>query len=196
MVGTIVYQFVIPDANVLSPGLSTKLTVCGAVPCAIFEVGVSLPSLKIPTILSKYWIREMSMGCMLPAPHTFLRVKYSMSAMSKPFGWVTTRCAVESVSSAVICRVMPRSSFAFSAMALMFDTPVPNWRRVTSLMFWAHTIGKPVIAPLATAAPDRAAPRLSMVRRVRVRVVFPCFGIVFLLLRPCGACGFHSSTSV
>ena len=118
-----------------------------------------------------------------------------MSAMSKPFGWVTTRCAVESVSSAVICRVMPRSSLALSAMTLMFDTPVPNWRRVTSLMFCAHTIGKPVIAPLATAAPDTAAPRLSMVRRERVRVVFLCFGTIFLLLRPGGACGFHSTSS-
>ena len=54
MVGTIVYQFVMPAANCLSPGFSTKLTVCGAVPCAIFEVGVSLPSLKMPTILSKF----------------------------------------------------------------------------------------------------------------------------------------------
>ena len=73
--------------------------------------------------------------------------------MSKLFGWVTTLCAVESVSSAVIWSVMPRSSLAFSAMTLMFDTPVPNWRRVTSLMFCAQTIGKPVIAPLAAAAP-------------------------------------------
>ena len=129
----------------------------------------------------------MSIGCMLPAPHTFFSVKYSMSAMSKLFGWVTTRCAVESVSSAVICSVIPSSSLAFSAMTLMFDTPVPNWRRVTFLMFWAQTIGNPVIAPLATAAPDRAAPRLSMVRRVRVRSVLLRFDIRLSPVVPRGA---------
>ena len=43
---------------------------------------------------------------------------------------MTARWAAASESSAVISSVMPRSSLHFSAMALRFDTPVPNWRSV------------------------------------------------------------------
>ena len=42
-------------------------------------------------------------------------------------------------------------------MALRFDTPVPNWRSVTFLMFCAQIVGKPVMAPLPMATPAAAA---------------------------------------
>ena len=97
------------------------------------------------------------MGCMLPAGNTFLHTQYSMSAMSKELGWVMARWVTESESNAVICNVMPRSSLHLSAMALMFETPVPNWRRVTFLMFCAQMVGKPVMAPDPIAAPAAIA---------------------------------------
>ena len=50
MVGTMVYQLVITFAKPLDSGPPVKLTVWGAVPWAIFDEGVSRPSLKIPTI--------------------------------------------------------------------------------------------------------------------------------------------------
>ena len=55
---------------------------CGAVPCAMTESGVSLPVMKSGTILSKYLIFLTSIGCMTPAGKTFLQIQYSMSAMS------------------------------------------------------------------------------------------------------------------
>ena len=61
---------------------STKPTVFGAVPCAICEVGVSLPVVKIGTILSNSLIRFASIGCSTPVGNTFLMTKYSMSATS------------------------------------------------------------------------------------------------------------------
>src|SRR3954454_15978749 len=42
---------------------------------------------------------------------------------------------------------------AGSAIAFRFDTPVPNWRSVTFLMFCAQIVGNPVTAPLAAATP-------------------------------------------
>jgi hypothetical protein len=69
-----------------------------------------------------------------------------MSAMSKLSGWVAARCVTLSESSAVISSVKPRSSFTFCATSLRLDTPVPNWRSVTSLMFCAQIIGNPVTA--------------------------------------------------
>ncbi len=59
---------------------------------------------------------------------------------------------------------MPRSALHFSAMALRFDTPVPNWRSVIG--FCAQMVGKPVTAPEPAAAPLRAAAPLSRLRRV------------------------------
>ena len=168
-----VYQLVIDFEKLFEFGPSVKLTVWGAVPWAIFEEGVRRPSLKIPTILSKYLSLLMSIGCMFPLGHTFFKVKYSISAMSKLFGWVTTRWAVASVFRAVISSVIPRSSFAFLAISLMLETPVPNCRKVTFLMFWAQIVGKPVMAWDPTAAPSATAlPRLRRSRREReVRVV-------------------------
>ena len=106
------------------------------------------------------------MACRLPAGQTFLQIQYSMSAMSKDFGWVAARCVTLSESSAVISRVKPRSSFTFSATSLRFDTPVPNWRSVTSLMFCDQTVGNPVIAPEPRAKPEVAAAPLSTLRRL------------------------------
>ncbi len=95
----------------------------------------------------------------MPAGNTFLQIQYSMSAMSKLLAWVTTRCDTASESSAVICRVMPRSALHFSAMALRFDTPVPNWRSVIG--FCAQMVGKPVTTPPPAARPASAPAPLS-----------------------------------
>src|SRR3546814_7653785 len=102
---------------------------------------------------------------MMPAGNTFLQIQYSMSAMSKDFGWVTARWATASESSAVICRVMPVSALHFSAMALRFDTQVPNWRSVTFLLFCAQMVGNQVNAPLPAARPMPAAAPLRTERR-------------------------------
>src|SRR5258708_6965374 len=76
---------------------------------------------------------------------------------------VTARGGVGCESIAVISSVMPRSALHFSAMALRFDTPVPNWR---SVMFdCAQMVGKPVIAPLPAARPANAAVPFNIVRR-------------------------------
>ena len=48
----------------------------------------------------------------------------------------------------------------FSAMALRFDTPVPNWRSVI-VVFCAQMVGKPVIAPEPAASRRRGAPLSS-----------------------------------
>ena len=113
-----VNQSVWPLANLVEPWPSTKLTVLGAVPCAITLSGFSLPVVKIGTIWPKYLIFLTFIGWRLPPGKTFLHIQYSMSPMSNEFGWVTTRCTTASESSAVICRVMPRSALAFSAISL------------------------------------------------------------------------------
>ena len=82
MVGIKVAHWVGPLANFTESGPSTNSTVCGAVPCAMFEVGVSLPLMKIGTILSKILIFFVSIGCITPVGNAFLVLKYSMSAMS------------------------------------------------------------------------------------------------------------------
>ncbi len=76
---------------------------------------------------------------------------------------MTARCAAASESVAVISSVIPRSSLHFSAIALMFETPVPNWRSVIG--FCAQMVGKPVIAPEPAMAPTAAAPVFSNERR-------------------------------
>src|SRR3954471_9233606 len=149
---------------------STKLTVLGAVPWAITESGFSLPVVKIGTILSKYLIFLTFIACSVFAGKTFLHIQYSISPMSNEFGWVTTRCTTASESSAVICRVMPRSALHFSAISLIADTPVPHWRRVMFLLFCAQIIGKPVIAPLPIAAPAKPAVPFRTLRRPRFRL--------------------------
>ena len=78
---------------------------------------------------------------------------------------MTTRCTTASESSAVICSVMPRSALHFSAISLRFDTPVPNWRSTMFLLFCAQIVGKPVIAPLPTAAPAKPAAPFRTLRR-------------------------------
>ena len=152
-------------ANLVEPAPSTKLTVLGAVPWAITLSGFSLPVVKIGTILSKYLIFLTSIACRLLAGKTFLIIQYSMSPMSNEFGWVTTRCTTASESSAVICRVMPRSALHFSAISLIADTPVPHWRSTMFLLFCAQIVGKPVTAPLPSAAPAMPAAPFSILRR-------------------------------
>ncbi len=52
MVGISVIHCVGSFENFLESGPSTKVTLCGAVPCAIVDSGVSLPVMKIGTIWS------------------------------------------------------------------------------------------------------------------------------------------------
>ena len=115
-------------------------------PWAITLSGFSLPVVKIGTILSKYLIFLVSIACSVLAGKTFLTIQYSMSPMSKEFGCVTTRCTTASESSAVICRVKPRSALAFSAISLKADTPVPHWRSTMFLLFCAQIVGAPIDA--------------------------------------------------
>ena len=82
MVGIMVSHWVGVGAKRALPAPSTKPTVFGAVPCATVEVGVSLPVVKIGTILSNRRILLVSIGCNTPAGKTFLQIQYSMSAMS------------------------------------------------------------------------------------------------------------------
>ena len=159
-----------PLANLVEPAPSTKLTVLGAVPWAITELGLSLPVVKIGTILSKYLIFLTFIACSVFAGKTFLHIQYSISPMSNEFGWVTTRCTTASESSAVICSVMPRSALHFSAISLIADTPVPHWRRVMFLVVCAQIIGKPVTAPLPTAAPATPAAPFRTLRRPNFRL--------------------------
>ena len=99
---------------------------------------------------------------------------------------MTVRWAAASESVAVISSVMPRSALHFSAIALRFDTPVPNWRNVIG--FCAQIVGKPDIVPVPAATPTAAAPVLSSERRVK-----PVFAVVVVSLmlvmlfsfRPC-----------
>ncbi len=144
------------------------------------ESGASLPSMKMPTILLKFFSFLVSIGCRLPVAKTFLQIQYSRSAMSKLLGCVAARCVTASLSSADISSLKPRSSFTFSATSLMFETPVPNWRRVTFLMFCAQMVGNPVIAPEPMAMPAAAAPPLITARRPirRPRVVSFCLLIL------------------
>ena len=94
---------------------------------------------------------------------------------------MTARCAAASESVAVISSVMPRSALHLSAIALRFDTPVPNWRSVIG--FCAQIVGKPVMAPEPAARPTAAAPVFSSERReIPVLLscglghgLFPCF---------------------
>src|SRR3990170_1293983 len=65
-------------------------------------------------------------ACSVFAGKTFLHIQYSISPTSNELGCVTTRCTTASESSAVICRVMPRSALHFSAISLIADTPVPH----------------------------------------------------------------------
>src|SRR5215472_13995415 len=58
---------------------------------------------------------------------------------------------------------MPRSALHFSAISLMFDTPVPNWRSVMFLLFCAQIIGAPTELP--TAAPASPAAPFRTLRR-------------------------------
>src|SRR5437868_179194 len=60
---------------------------------------------------------------------------------------------------------MPKSALHFSAISLMFDTPVPNWRSVMFLVVCAQSVGKPVTTPLPSAAPAMPAAPLSILRR-------------------------------
>ncbi len=106
------------------------------------------------------------MACRLPVGQTFLQIQYSISAMSKLSGWVAARWVTASESSAVISSVKPRSSFTFFATSLRFDTPVPNWRRVMSLMFCAQSVGAGKVEAAAVAA----AP-FSSVRRPSLPVL-------------------------
>ena len=69
-------------AMIAESAASTKPTVCGAVPCAMTESGVSLPVMKSATILSKYLIFLMFIACSTFAGKTFFTIHYSMSAMS------------------------------------------------------------------------------------------------------------------
>ena len=158
-------HWVWPLANLVEPAPSTKLTVLGAVPWAMTLSALSLPVVKIGTILSNSLIFLTSIACSVLAPKTFLIIQYSMSPMSKELGCVTTRCTTASESSAVICSVMPRSALHFSAISLIADTPVPHWRSTMFLLFCAQITGKPVIAPLPTAAPAMPAAPLSILRR-------------------------------
>ena len=48
-------------------------------------------------------------------------------------------------------------------MALRFETPVPNWRKV--IFDCAQMVGKPVMRPEPAAKPMAAAPVLSSERR-------------------------------
>ncbi|MGA3401789.1 MAG: hypothetical protein ABSC95_21460 [Acetobacteraceae bacterium] len=51
---------------------------------------------------------------------------------------------------------------------MRFDTPVPNWRIVTFLMFCAQMVGNPLIVPDPAAAPSVASPAVySKLRRPR-----------------------------
>src|SRR4029079_7873889 len=165
-----VNQSVWPLANLLEPAPSTKLTVLGAVPWAITESGFSLPVVKIGTILSKYLIFLTVIAWRLPPGKTFLHIQYSISPISKELGWVTTRCTTASESSAVICRVMPRSALHFSAISLIADTPVPHWRSTMFLLFCAQITGKPATAPLPTAAPATPAAPFRTLRRPYFRL--------------------------
>ena len=166
-------QPVWPLANLVDPGPSTKLTVFGAVPWAMTLSGFSLPVVKIGTILSKYLIFLTSIACSVFAGKTFLHIQYSISPTSNEFGCVTTRCTTASESSAVICSVKPRSALHFSAISLMFDTPVPHWRSTMFLVFCAQITGKPVIAPLPSAAPAAPAAPFSILRRPTPNLVPP-----------------------
>src|SRR3954454_1055508 len=79
-------------------------------------------------------------------------------------------------------RVKPRSCFTFSATAFRFDTPVPNWRSVTFLMFCAQIVGKPVMAPLPAATPVVVRKARRPIRRDDVGamgvVLFCCPGTI------------------
>jgi hypothetical protein len=93
---------------------------------------------------------------------------------------VTVRWAAASESVAVISSVMPRSALHFSAIALRFDTPVPNWR---SVMFdCAQMVGKPVIVPVPAATPTAAAPVLRSERRVRPVFVLVVVSLMLVML--------------
>src|SRR5271156_1972710 len=59
--------------------------------------------------------------------------------------------------------VKPRSFLAFSAISLIADTPVPNWRRTMFLLFCAQIIGAPTVLP--RAAPATTPAPLRMLRR-------------------------------
>src|SRR4029078_5209434 len=72
-------------------------------------------------------------------------------------------------------RVKPRSCFTLSATALRLDTPVPNWRSVTFLMFCAQTMGKPVTVP-AEARPAVRSRRRRPIDVVVMAVVLPLPG--------------------
>src|SRR3954451_11359775 len=102
MVGISVIHWVCDFANLTESLLSTNPTVCGAVPWAMTDSGVSLPVTNSGTILSKFLIFDTSIGCMTPAGKTFLQIQYSISAMSYDLGWVTARWDTASLSSAVI----------------------------------------------------------------------------------------------
>ena len=82
MVGISVAHSVGCGENFVPALPSTNATVLGAVPCATSEVGVSLPVVKIGTILSNSLIRFVSIGCITPVGNTFLMEKYSISATS------------------------------------------------------------------------------------------------------------------
>ena len=132
-------------------------------PCAITLSGFSLPVVKTGTILSKYLSFLTSNGCSTLAGQIFLIIQYSMSATSYELGCVTARCTQASESSAVIWMVKPRSALAFSAISLIADTPVPNWRSTMFLLFCAQIMGAPIVLP--TAAPARAPAPFRTLRR-------------------------------
>ena len=97
------------------------------------------------------------MACKLPIGHNFLHIQYSISAISNDFGCVATFCTTESLSSAVISIVIPRSSLAFAAISLKADTPVPDCRN--TMLLCAQIIGAPSVP--AAAAVEAATPLLS-----------------------------------
>ena len=170
-------------ANLVESAPSTKLTVCGAVPWAITMSGFSLPVVKIGTILSKYLIFLTSIACRLLAGKTFLhhpvldvadveRIRLRHHALHDGVGIERRHLQGDA-----------EVGLALLGDLVEADTPVPHWRSTMFLLFCAQIVGKPVIAPLPSAAPARPAAPFRTLRRPRPSLTCVPSDLFLLLLR-------------
>ena len=77
----------------------------------------SWPLVKTGVMLSNSLIFLASIGRMFPDGTSFFRLKYSVSKMSKEFGWVITRLVTSSVVATIFWIVIPVSAFTFFVMS-------------------------------------------------------------------------------